>query len=134
MSVCGKNADQNNSEYGFFLRSVYKVTKCKNWSKDFTKYDYASSHDGFNSDQTRRWNSIRLREKQPPCSVRKDILSNFAKATGKHLRQSLFFNEKKRLWYRYFPVNLTKFLRTASLQNTSGRLLLLRIIKQWFSY
>ena len=31
---------------------------------------------------------------------------------------------KKRLWYRYFPVNFAKFLRTTFLQNTSGRLLL----------
>ena len=27
------------------------------------------------------------------CSVRKDVLKNFAKFTGKHLCQSLFFNE-----------------------------------------
>ena len=27
---------------------------------------------------------------------------------------------KKRLWYRCFPVNFEKFLRTPSLQNTSG--------------
>ena len=31
---------------------------------------------------------------------------------------------KKRLWYRCFPVNFVKFLRTPILQNTSGRLLL----------
>ena len=30
----------------------------------------------------------------------------------------------KRLWHRCFPVNFAKFLRTCSLQNTSGRLLL----------
>ena len=29
---------------------------------------------------------------------------------------------KKRLWHRYFPVNLAKFLRTPFLQKTSGRL------------
>ena len=27
------------------------------------------------------------------CSVRKDVLKNFAKLTGKHLCQSLFFNK-----------------------------------------
>ena len=47
------------------------------------------------------------------------ISSNF---TGKHLRQSLFFNTvtglrpatllKKRLWHMPFPVNFEKFLRT----------------------
>ena len=66
------------------------------------------------------------------CSVRKGVLRNFAKLTEKHLYQSLFFNKvagsatllKKRLWRKYFPVNVKKFLRTPFLQNTSGRLLL----------
>ena len=68
------------------------------------------------------------------CSLRKGVLRNFAKFTGKHLCQGLFFNKvaglrsatllKKRLWYKCFPVNLAKFLRTCFLQNTSGRLLL----------
>ena len=31
------------------------------------------------------------------CSVRKRVLRNFAKFTGKHLCQSLFFNNKKAL-------------------------------------
>ena len=67
-------------------------------------------------------------QKQPPevfskkrCSVRKVVLRNFAKLTGKHKCQSLFFNKvaglrsavllKKRLWHRCFPVNFAKFLR-----------------------
>ena len=60
--------------------------------------------------------------------------SKFWKFTGKHLRQSLFVNKvtglrpaillKKRLWYRYFPVNFAKFPRTAFSQNTSWQLLL----------
>ena len=33
----------------------------------------------------------------------------------------------KRLWYRYFPVNFVKFLRTPFLQNPSARLLLLMV-------
>ena len=59
--------------------------------------------------------------------------------TGKHLCQSLFFNEvtvlrpatlsKKRLWHRCFPVNFAKFLRATFLQNTSGRLLLFHLAK-----
>ena len=62
------------------------------------------------------------------------VLKNFAKFIGKHLCQNLFFNNpavlrpgalfKKKLWYRYFPVNFAKFLRTLFLQNTSWRLLL----------
>ena len=56
------------------------------------------------------------------CSVKKDVLRNFVKFTGKHLLQSLLFNQvtglrsatllKKRLWRRCFPVDFTKFLRT----------------------
>ena len=59
-------------------------------------------------------------------------LRYFAKFTGKQLCQSFFFNKvaglrpatllKKRLWHRYFPVNLDKFLGTPFLQNTSGRI------------
>ena len=51
------------------------------------------------------------------CSVKKSVLRNFAKFTGKHLCQSLFFNKVA------VPVNLAKFLRTLFLQKTSGRLL-----------
>ena len=55
-------------------------------------------------------------------SVKKGVLGNFAKFTGKPLCQSLFFNKvagfrpeillKKRLWHRRFPGNFAKFLRT----------------------
>ena len=74
------------------------------------------------------------RSSQQRRSVSKCVLRNFAKFTGKHVCQSLFFNKnaglrpatllKKRLWHRYFPVNFAKFLRTSFSQNTSGRLLL----------
>ena len=53
------------------------------------------------------------------CSVKKGVLINFAKFTGKHLCQSLFLNKvagatllKKILWHRCFPVNFAKFIRT----------------------
>ena len=42
------------------------------------------------------------------------VLRNFAKSTGKHLCQSLFFNKVAGL--------RLKFKRTPFLQNTSGRL------------
>ena len=64
----------------------------------------------------------------------KDVLRNFAKFTGKHLRQRFFFNKlaglrhatllKKRLWHRCFAVIFAKFLRTPFQKNTSGRLFL----------
>ena len=82
----------------------------------------------------RRLVSSFFRSSHRRCSVRKGVLRNFAKFTGKHLCQRLFFNKvaglrpvtllKKSLWHRCFPVNFAKFLRTPFLQNTSGRLLL----------
>ena len=67
--------------------------------------------------------------------MEKGVLRNYTKFTGKDLCQSLFFSKvtssrsatslKKRLWYKCFPVNFAKFLRTPFLQNTSGRLLLI---------
>ena len=68
------------------------------------------------------------------CSVKKGVPRNFAKFTGKQLCRRLFFNKvaglgfatllTKNFWYRFFPVNFAKFLRTPFIQNTSGRLLL----------
>ena len=65
------------------------------------------------------------------CSVRKGVIRNFSKFTGKQLYQSLYFQKvaglrpatliKWRLWPRCFPVNFEKFLRTPVLQNTCGR-------------
>ena len=72
------------------------------------------------------------------CSLRKDVLRNSAKFTGKRLCHSLFFNRVaglrpatllKRFWRSCFPVNFSKFLRTPFLQYTSGRLLVNQIIK-----
>ena len=56
------------------------------------------------------------------CSVKKGVIRNFTKFTGKYLCQRLFFNKieglrpatlfKKRLCHRCFPLNIVKFLRT----------------------
>ena len=77
---------------------------------------------------------IIIRSSHQGCSMEKDVLRNFTKFTAKHLCQSLFLNKfaglmpatlwKKSLWYKCFPVNFVKFLRTSFLQNTSRRLLL----------
>ena len=66
------------------------------------------------------------RSSHPRCSVKKGVLRNFTKFTGKHLCQSLFFNKvavlspatllKKRLWHRCFPLN---FLEVS--KNTCSR-------------
>ena len=47
------------------------------------------------------------------CFSRYVQLKFFAMFTRKQLFWSLFFYLKKRLHYRYFPVNIAKFLRTA---------------------
>ena len=57
---------------------------------------------------------------RPDVFYKKGVLRNFTKFTGKRLRQSLFFDKiadlacnfikKERLWHRYFPVNIVKFL------------------------
>ena len=75
-----------------------------------------------------------IRNSCPEVFCEKGVLRNFAKFTGKHQCQNLFFNKvaslrpptlfKKRLWHRCFTVNFQKFLRTPYLQNTSGWLLL----------
>ena len=54
--------------------------------------------------------------------MKKGVVRNFTKFTGKHLCQSIFLNKdaglrpatllQKRLWHRYFPLNFVKFLRT----------------------
>ena len=67
--------------------------------------------------------------------MKKGILRNFTKFTGKHLCQNVIFNKvaglrpaikfiKNDTLAQVFPVNFAKFLRTPFLQNTSGRLLL----------
>ena len=72
------------------------------------------------------------------CEISENILfRNFAKFTGKHLCQSLFFNKvavlrpatllKKRLCHKFFPVNFAKFLRKPSLQTAPRRLHLYHI-------
>ena len=78
-------------------------------------------------------NSTFFRSSHRRCSIKKDVLENFAKFKGKHLCQSPFFNKvagrpatlfKKGHWHRCLPVNFAKFLRTFFLQNTSGGLLM----------
>ena len=72
-----------------------------------------------------------LRSSHQRCSMKKSLFRNFAKFTGKHLRQSQQLIKKETL-AQVFLVNFTKFLRTSSLQNTSGRLLLHFYSKSWW--
>ena len=52
------------------------------------------------------------RSSLPEVFCEKGILRNFAKFTGKHLCQSLFFSKVAGVqeWYRSIPVNFVKFL------------------------
>ena len=58
----------------------------------------------------------------PEVFCKKDILRNFAKLTGKYLRQSLFFNKDAGLPAKFR--SFATFLRTPLLQNAFRRLLL----------
>ena len=67
---------------------------------------------------------LKYSSSRPDVFFKKGVLRNFARFIGKHLCQSLFFNNvvdlkkgvrlatllKKRLWHRCFPVNFAKFL------------------------
>ena len=63
-----------------------------------------------------------FRSSRPEVFCEKGVLKNFAEFTGKHLCQSLYFNNvgglrpatflKKRLWHRCFSVNFAKLLKT----------------------
>ena len=68
--------------------------------------------------KTMKTQNRKNRSSRPEVFCEKGFFRNFAKFTGKHLCQNLFFNKvppasllKKRLWHRHFPVNFT---------NTSG--------------
>ena len=73
------------------------------------------------------------------CSLKKVVLGNFAKFTGKHLHQNLLFSKvaglipetllKKRIWHSYFPVNFAKLFRIPVFTEHFRWLLLL--IKRW---
>ena len=85
------------------------------------------------------------RSSHPEVFCKKGVARNFTKFTGKHLRQSLFFNKvaglgpkacifiKKRPWYRYFHVKFEKFLRIPFLIEHLWWLLLFSIITSCLS-
>ena len=75
---------------------------------------------------------LNVRSSHQRCSIKKGVLRNFAKSTGKHLCQSLFFSKvagacnfiKKGTLAQEFSSGFCKFLRTPFVQNTLERLLL----------
>ena len=74
-----------------------------------------------------------IRSSHQGCFMKKGVPRNFTEFTGKHPCQIYLFNKVaglrpatllKRLGHKCFPTNFAKFLKTAFLQDTSGRLLL----------
>ena len=95
------------------------------------------SHDAYPNNETKK----KIQKLPSEVFYKKGVLENLAKFTGKQLIQRFFLNNvtnlrpatsfEKRLWYRCFPVNFPKALRTIFLNNTSERLLLKNQV-QWF--
>ena len=56
----------------------------------------------------------------PEVFCKKGVLRKFPKFTGKHLRQSLYFNKAAGLRHRCFPLNFAKFLRRPPVAASAG--------------
>ena len=120
-----------------FCRTIFKLAKSVIFIRISQKFltDRGAIHKRLLHFWLRVLGAINYRSSHQSCSVKIGVLRSFTKFTGKHMCQSLFFNNvaglrpatllKKEVWYECFlPVNLAKFLRTPFLQNTSGQLLL----------
>ena len=68
------------------------------------------------------------RSSRPDVLCKKGVLRNFAKFTGKHLCQSLYFNKVAGPRHKCFLVDFAKFLRTPFLTDHLRWLLLLLIL------
>ena len=87
---------------------------CKDDSDEFNIIDLVFIKKNVYEEKLEVWNSNSspYRTRHQRYSIKKGVLKNVTKFTGKHMCQSLFINKKM------------KFLRTPYLQNTSGQLLL----------
>ena len=116
------------------IKATIKFSRLKSISSVEDNYSFTLVMYFFSSFSLQLQTKTIIRSSHRRCSVKKGVLKNFTKFTGKHLFQSLLFNNvaglmpatllKNRLWRRCFPVNFVKILRTPFLQNTSVRLLL----------
>ena len=101
------------------MKKGYSVTRDFSWIENckLNGNSVVQNHSGGSNS-----NTINSRSSHRSCSVRKSVLRNFAKFTGKYLCQVLFYNKvacpepatlsKKRLQHRYFPLNFARFPRT----------------------
>ena len=134
----GKNADQNNSEYGHFFRSggntginqKQKIVWCLLYSSPLKSSDFTSFyflHRGGTA-------TMLMLSKVPCCDLR-----HYKKQSpgGVLLRRyrSIFFNGpatlfKTGLWHRCCSANYTKFLRTFFLWSTTGGWFCIKLMLQ----
>ena len=106
-----------------FLQNYFQVYEIGHFYQDLSKIlDRGAIHKKLLHFWLRSLGAINYRSSHQSCSVKIGVLRSFTKFTGKHMCQSLFFNNvaglrpatllKKEVWYRCFlPVNLAKFLR-----------------------
>ena len=90
------------------VRGVRLVVLKPNRSELYSPYRHLSTN------KLLDWGRSYCRSSHQTCSLKKCVLRNFTKFTGKHLCQWIF-------------VNFAKFLRTHFLQNTSAQLHLILI-------
>ena len=76
--------------------------------------------------------STKSKSSHQRCSAKKGVLKNFTKFTGKHLRQSLFFNKVAgaETLAQVFSCEFCEISKNTFFKNTSGRLLLEITCKQ----
>ena len=90
------------------------------------------------------WVRVKLQSPEEVCSIKKGVLENFAKFTGKHLCQSLSLflikllkacNFIKRVTLaQVFSCEFCEIFKNTFLQNSSGRLLLKPHLMCYFRY
>ena len=80
-----------------------------------------------------------LRSSRQSCSVNKDVLKNFAKFTGKHLRQSIIFDKVaglqlylKKTLAQLLSCEFCEIFKISFLQNASWRLLVYLLWKKCY--
>ena len=102
--------------FGYMLSSLFTKHKVMKWKDKFSRQHIKKIS------RTLRMSNYSIQKEPPEVFCKKAILKNFAKFTGKHLCQSLFFHKvaclrpatlvKTRLWHRCLLVNFAKFLKT----------------------
>ena len=74
----------------FHLLSGHQEQQTLN-SEQLNKYSWAKSISNFF--QREYWNDKNIRSSHQRCSIKEDFIRNFTKFAGKHMSQSLFFNQ-----------------------------------------